>query len=114
MKSVIVSLAATAAIASALAIPANADAGEVRVSINFGVPAVFCYPGVVYRPAVAHPHRPYAFYRPPPRFDRRYDYDHDRDRRLDNWRGRSRVDYYRSYAPVRAIEVRIDPHLRGR
>ena len=74
MKTLLLTIAATGAIGFALAKPENADAAQVLLSVNLGVPVVvqqYPLPVGYYRP-----YRPAYWYVVPHRHYYRHDYDH--------------------------------------
>ena len=110
MKTLALTIAATAAMGLTLIGPADAEAGQVHVSISLGIPAVVYYPSAVYHPAVAY--RAPVIYGPVPYYRRHYRAGYDRHHDFDRHVGRATA-YYRGFARSRVIEeVRIDPRLR--
>ena len=112
MKLLLSTLAATAALGIALLTPANAEAGQVRLSVHLGIPVIVDYPRVAYRPA---PHFRHHYYR-------RHHWDHGyhrgwNHRRFDYRDSHRRGDHaeyrgHRGYAPSNTItEIHVNPRL---
>ncbi|GEM_PF-5648690 len=105
MKTSLLLLAAAGMLGVAAAAPGEAQAGQVRVNIDIGVPAVVYRPRVVYQPVVAYRARsicppPVIYYRPHAHY-------------------RSDREWHREYAPAYqgyehsrdSAEIRVNPRL---
>lgn len=113
MKTLMMTLAATAALGLVLIAPANAQAGQMHVSISLGIPAVLYGPPVVYRPAVVY--QPRVVYTPVRYVDYHHDYRHDRGRDFDHGRHYAPDYHHHGAASSHDIrEIKINPRLQAR
>ena len=113
MKTLLVTLAATATLGLALSTTANAEAGHVRVNVRLGVPAVVHHPRVAHRPATLH-HR-HVYYRPVRYHRHHHRHGHHRLGHFHRHRPHAPAFHYRGFEQPRVIEeINIDPRLQRR
>jgi hypothetical protein len=111
VKTLLLAIAATGALGFVLATPARAEAGQVHIAVNLGVPVVAQYHP---RPVgYYHPYRPVYWYVPPHQHYSGHDHGrrYVRDYRWQN----GPIHGGRVYAPAPAIRrIDINPRLQQR